>query len=180
MKATVDNKIGIDVRNLTPDVRKQVPDLMNDKTMKRKNARHFLEEKGERVLEDIYLLLKSGNHQLRWEAAKALEDIASEKSIPVLIKLMNDKESEFRWLAAEGLRKIGRKSIVPLLQLVIEKGQSPRIRTGAHYVLNEVLTDVEKLEMENLMEALGNYYETGETAPVWASEAINYFSKGLA
>ena len=177
MKTALNTKIGIDVRKLTPEVRKHVPDLIHDKTMKRMNARHFLEEEGDKVLDDIHLLLKSGNHQLKWEAAKALEDIASVRAIPELIRLMNDKESEFRWMAAEGLRKLGRRSIVPLLELVIEKGQSPRIRTGAHYVLNEVLTDIEKLEMENLMEALSNYYETGETAPVWASEAIKHFPR---
>ncbi len=180
MKATMNNDLGINLNQLTPDIRKQVPGLVATKTTKRKTARHFLENRGEEALDDIYLMLKSDNYQLRWEAAKALEDIASPKSIPVLIAMMNDKDTEFRWMAAEGLRKIGRKSIVPILQLVIEKGQSPRIRTGAHYVLNEILTDIEKLELENLMEALANYYETGETAPIWAAEAINLYSRAMA
>jgi len=175
MKTAENSEIGINMQKISPEVQVLIPDLMDDSTLKRQDARHKLENMGEPILEDLYHLLHAKNHQLRWEAAKTLEDIASEKSIPELIKLMHNSESEFRWMAAEGLRKIGRKSIVPVLKLVENSGQSPHIRTGAHHILNALLTDVEKLEHKNLMESLNNYYETGETAPVWASSAIKYF-----
>jgi len=177
MKTTVNGEVGIDVDKVSPEVRLLIPDLMDESTIKRKDARHALENRGEEVLEDLHYLIRSKNHQLRWEATKALEDIASEKSIPEFIKMMHDKESEFRWMAAEGLRKVGRSAIIPVLKLVEKSGQSPHIRTGAHHVLNALLTEGEKLEFENLMETLNNYYETGETAPVWASRAIKVFMK---
>ncbi len=175
MKTNGNGEIGIDLDKLNPEVKALIPGLMEETTVKRQDARHKLEKKGEAILDDLHYMLKTKNHQLRWETAKALENIASTKSIHELIKMMHDSETEFRWMAAEGLKKIGRESIVPVLRLVMKNGQSPHIRTGAHHILNALFTDVEKLENENLMESLNNYYETGETAPVWASSALKKF-----
>lgn len=180
MKTNVNPETGINEEKLKPEVRALLNDLMDDSTIKRKDARHWLESKGEEVLQDLHYLVRAKNHQLRWEAAKALEDIASVNSLPVLIKMMHDHETEFRWMAAEGLRKIGRGSILPVLELVESTGHSLHIRQGAHHVLNALFTDKEKLEYKNLMDALTNSNELGDTAPVWAVEALERLSKSSA
>ncbi len=177
MNANKNPETGLDLEKLQPEVRELLPGLMEESTVKRKEARLALEKKGETVLDDLYYLLETKNHQLRWEAAKVLEEVASPKSIPVLIKLMHDSETEFRWMAAEGLRKIGRESIPAVLQLVEKDGQSHQIRMGAHHVLNALYTDQEKQQQENLMDALINQKELGETAPAWAAEALNRLAK---
>lgn len=176
MKTKENIETGINEHKLQPKVKNLLNDLMDESTMKRKNARHFLESEGEAVLDDLYVLLRAKNHQLRWEAAKALEDIASPKSMKVFVKMMHDGESEFRWMAAEGLRKIGRESIPAVLKLVEDSGQSPHIRIGAHHVLNALFIDQEKLQYKNLMDALSNSNELGETAPVWAAYAHPKFN----
>ncbi|MCB0806619.1 MAG: HEAT repeat domain-containing protein [Bacteroidales bacterium] len=179
MKTNEIHETGIKEEKLQPEVRALLNDLMSGNTIKRKEARHWLESQGEDVLDDLHYLLRAKDHQLRWEAAKALEDIASSKSIPVFIKLMHNHETEFRWMAAEGLRKIGKESIPAVLELVENSGQSVHIRQGAHHVLNALYSEQEKLEQKNLMDALSNSNELGETAPVWAEEALERLSKRI-
>src|SRR5664280_2213328 len=85
---------------------------------------------GKTVIPQLHRLLDSKNDLLRSEAAKIVEPISDRRSIPFLIRLLDDKEFEIRWIAAEGLIKIGRRSILPL-----HRTSAKRVSISCHSLL---------------------------------------------
>jgi len=75
---------------------------------------------------------------VRWEAAKALSQIANPASIQALLEALSDKTFEVRWMAAEGLIRIGRKAVIPLLEALVEHSDSYWLREGIHHVLHDM------------------------------------------
>lgn len=74
--------------------------------------------------------------QMRWEAAKALGALNDNKSIPALVKALEDSDSDVAWLAAEALRQFNRRAWAPILRALINsEGKSGSLRRGAHQVL---------------------------------------------
>jgi HEAT repeat protein len=145
---------------------------------KKLSARRDLAGMGKSILPQMHILVESENRLLRMEAVKIVELIASRKSIPVLINLLDDKEFEIRWIAAEGLIKIGRRSILPLLKS-IRDGKSSFLRNkGAHHVLVGLLNENEKDKLMSLLLSLDDSHELGGIAPVEASKAIKTLYKG--
>jgi hypothetical protein len=139
---------------------------------KKLSARNTLVKMGKTIIPKMHKLLASENTLLRRETAKIVELIADRRSIPVLIRLLDDKEFEIRWIAAEGLIKIGRKSIRPLLKSVRDGKSSLFQNKGAHQVLESLLYETEKKKLTLLLLVLENYHELGETAPMEASKAL--------
>jgi HEAT repeat protein len=155
---------------------KLIKELIDSEDYARKhNARITLVKKGNKVIPHMLKLLSSKNRLLRMEAAKVIELVADISSIPLLITLLNDKVFDIRWIAAQGLIRIGRKSIKPLLKSVCSGKNSLFLDNRAHHVLNKLLYENEKLELNSLMLSLDNYHETGETAPFEASKALKQF-----
>jgi HEAT repeat protein len=83
-------------------------------------ARRQLVDHRSRAVASLVKTLSDEYHWVRWEAAKALSQIGSQKSIHALAEALSDKEFDVHWLAAEGLIRIGRKSIVPMLTVLVE------------------------------------------------------------
>ncbi len=147
-------------------------------SVKKLAARNALQEMGKTIIPRLHGLLDSDNGLLRLEVAKTVALIADRRSIPVLIRLLDDIEFEIRWIAAEGLIKIGRRSILPLLRSIGSGDGSYYLNKGAHHVLNGLLNESEKKKFKPLLSSLDNVKELGETSPLEASKAMKTAFKG--
>ena len=116
-------------------INKLIEALKSKEGFRRQAARKQLVEIGEPAIEYLKELLDSKDHHTRWEAIKAIGEIASIDSIPLLIEYTKDGESDIRWLAAKGLINIGRPSIKPLVSALVEDYRSVFLREATHHVL---------------------------------------------
>ena len=136
------------------------------------DTRRLLVGSGKKILPQLHDLLQTNNDELRKEVAKVVELISDDKSVPVLISLLDDTEFEIRWIAAEGLINIGRKSIGPLLKSIRDGKNSYLLDKGAHHVLKHLLTESEKSDLKTLLLSLDNKLETRGNAPAEAANAL--------
>ena len=164
---------GIDYEIFRPDIRPLIENLESDEGMVRQNAREKLVGKGDGVVDEISKLLDAKKKILRWEAAKTLEGIATEKAIGPLIQLFEDKLSDIRWIAAMGLIKIGEPAVKPLLEAIVEKSDSYYLNKGAHHVLNSLEDEELKDQLQPVISALKNRKMVAELAPVEAKKILN-------
>ena len=128
----------------------------------RKNARESLVLMGNPAISSLaWVLQNSKVYKVRWEAAKALATIGSEKAIPALVKALEDLESDVVWLAAEALKKF-RKTAWPeiLNSLIKRRAVSVSLRHAAHHVFRKQQEDGFNELLENLRKAL-----VSETTP---------------
>ena len=108
----------------------------------RQKARKNLVTLGTAAVPSLLDLL--GNYkavQARWEAAKALGSIDDARSIPALVRALEDDDPDVAWLAAVALRRYKKAAWPPLLRLLLsrvlvaEGVDSTAIRRGAHHIL---------------------------------------------
>jgi HEAT repeat protein len=85
-----------------------VVELGNKDGFVREQARLLLVYIGEPAVVPLIEALSDRRKQVRWEAAKALSDIADPASAPALVEVLKDRVFDIRWLAAVGLIAIGR------------------------------------------------------------------------
>jgi len=111
--------------------------LASKERREREAARLALVSRGTEALDALVECLADGRHHVRWEAAKALADLADARAAPALVRLLEDEESGIRWLAAEGLIALECDGL-PALLGALEHGHSQRLREGAHHVLREL------------------------------------------
>jgi HEAT repeat protein len=112
-----------------------IKDLSNPNGIKRQKARYAIVKIGNPALDYLLELQKSEKHITRWESIKAISEIGSSDSIPILINALEDEEFDVRWLAAEGLIEIGITSVRPLLKEFISNKDSIHLKEGVHHVL---------------------------------------------
>jgi HEAT repeat protein len=146
--------------------------LDTDNYSKKLSARETLVKMGKSIIPQMHKLLDSDNDLLQMETSKIVELIADRRSIPFLLRLLDDKIFDIRWIAAEALIKIGRQSICPLLKSIRDGKGSLVFNRGAHHILLDLLSENEKDQLIPLLNSLDNYYELRETAPVQASIAL--------
>ena len=113
---------------------------------------------------------------MRWEAAKALSQIANPASIQALLEALSDKEFDVRWLAAEGLIRIGRKVVGPLLETLVEHSDSLWLREGIHHVLHDMNRGNLDKTLRPVLTALEGT-EPSLEAPLAARGALNVLKK---
>jgi len=106
----------------------------------RQHARQTLVSIGEGAVSPLINALQDREGHVRWEAAKALMDIASPAAAPALVATLRDEDSSIRWLAAEALIALGPDCLDPVLQGTIEHSDSIFMREGAHHVLRELVS----------------------------------------
>ena len=104
----------------------------------RQKARETLTVIGRQAVGHLIPLLKDPEDDVRWEAAKALADIADVRAASELVATLEDSNFGVRWLAAEGLIAIGR-DVLPSL----DGGPHKTFRfglaaEGAHHVLHDL------------------------------------------
>jgi HEAT repeat protein len=104
-------------------------------------ARRRLVRIGKPAVPALLRALADPQAQRRWEAAKALSQIADPSTADALVAALQDDNSGVRWLAAEGLIAIGPDAVEPLLNGLIEHPKSILYREGAHHVLHDLEDD---------------------------------------
>jgi hypothetical protein len=91
----------------------------------------------------IRTLQNSKEDHVRWEAAKTLGAIGDIRSIPVLVRALEDSNPDVAWLAAEALKKFKKAAWPQLLNTLSKKTRSDSflLRQGAHHVLRSQKED---------------------------------------
>lgn len=135
-------------------------------------ARRALVELGPLAREPLVAALRSPNHTVRWEAAKALSELADPASGPALVQALTDERFDVRWLAAVGLIALGQAGLVPLLQ-ALEHASWDRVllRDGARHILRAQLGGPHGHALAPVVTALEGP-EPAVTAPLAAYRAL--------
>lgn len=150
-----------------------ISELRSNDHLVSQQARRKLVKMGSRAVERLVRELSSSRQWVRWEAAKALGQIADTSSIDALVTALEDREFDVRWLAAEALINIGQNSIIPLLEAVLDHGDtSVFLRHGAHHVLHDMPRGKLNAILEPVMKSLEDT-ESPEIALVEAGKAID-------
>lgn len=109
---------------------------LNDKNGHvRQQARWTLVHRGADAVPALVEALSAPDRNMRWEAAKALGEIADPSAAPALVGALDDERFGVRWLAAEGLIRIGEVALPPLMAALAGSANSVWLRGGAHHVL---------------------------------------------
>ena len=102
----------------------------------RTHAREELVEIGDLSVIALIGALDSENTFVRWEASKALGQIANPQATKALIARLSDGEFAIRWLAAEALMEMDLAGVIAVLHaLVQESPEDVWLREGAHHIL---------------------------------------------
>jgi len=121
-----------------PDLRDLIQQLSSDNPTGREWARDTLVLIGEKALPELANLLDSPVAHVRWEAVKAMSEIARPESTEQFLRMLDDPESGVRWLAATGLVNVGYSSVAAVLSYLAEHPTSKPIRASAHHVLHDL------------------------------------------
>ncbi len=139
--------------------------------VERQLARERLQEIGGLAVPGLVRALESPSEHLRWEAAKALGEIADPAAAPALVNRLQDGKAAVRWLAAIALINLGHDALMPLLQGLEGNADSIWFRDGVHHVLHSLIRDGIAEEAVPVLEALENL-EPSIEAPVAAYHVL--------
>lgn len=149
-----------------------VADLASQDELVRTDARQSLVGIRGPAVSALIGALGDPRRQVRWEAAKALGEIANPRAAPALVRALRDTEFSVRWLAAEGLIAFGPKGLVPLLRALIEHSDSVWMRQGAHHVLHDLARGDLREVLQPVLAALQGI-EPSLEAPLAAETALD-------
>lgn len=137
-------------------ISKLISDLGNEDGRVREKARRALVKMGAPAIDYLTELVYAKKDRLRWEAIKAMGQIADPVTAPFLINAFEDDDPGVRWLAAEGLINLGPVVVEPVVKAVVERIDSVFIRAGAHHVLNELNRALMDKQILDLLHVLRN------------------------
>jgi HEAT repeat protein len=140
--------------------------LRDREGLTRERAREHLVSLGQSATPLLLPLLSDRDAQTRWEAAKALSEIADPAAIPSLIATLEDEDTDVRWLAAEGLVAIGPPTARPLLRALIDRVKSVSVREGTHHVLRELRETAIGDDIADVYAALSKTYSNAQVVDV--------------
>lgn len=149
-----------------------ITDLGSQDGFIRLRARQYLVTIGRRSISHLVKALESKDTIMRWEAAKALEQIGDPLAIEVLVDALEDDMFDVRWMAAEGLIIIGRYAIIRLLERLIKHPESEWLREGAHHVIRCQKDPKLRLILQPLLRILEDLGASLEV-PLAAERALN-------
>jgi HEAT repeat protein len=141
----------------------------------RTKARKSLVAIGKQAVLPLSLVLENSKiYKARWEAAKALGEIGELKSIPSLVKALEDPETDVAWLAAKALEKFRKAAWPELLRALVNHGsESVSLQHGAHHILRK-----QKVEGYNdLLDILRTALETGSVPETISPAAYNILQR---
>jgi HEAT repeat protein len=148
-----------------------IADLASQSPLVRANARQSLVAMRGPAVAPLIEALADPKRQVRWEAAKALSQIADPAAAAALVRSLRDRGFGVRWLAAEGLIALGSKGLVPLLRALIDHSDSVWLRQGAHHVLHDLAKGNLKDLLQPVVAALEDV-EPSLEVPVAAGTAL--------
>jgi len=126
--------------------------------------------------------LEDPDWHVRWEAAKALHDIADPRAAPALVRALRDRRFGVRWLASDALIALKEASLPALLGALVHQGDSVLLRNGAHHVLHDLNRGHVSREMAAVLRPVIEALESIEpsvTAPVAAQKALDELPKRI-
>jgi HEAT repeat protein len=153
-----------------------VSQLRSKNPMERRAGREKLVASGRAAVVALMELSYDPTVHSRWEAVKALGEIASPTAIPALLDAMDDEEFEVRWLAAEGLMAIGYPALRPLLSALIRRSGSIAMSGSAHHALTGLTRKLRLPWLRPVIRALA-HQEPGVTVPPVAYDALQQLSR---
>jgi len=171
-----------------PSIETLINTLSSHKDRAREGARHTLVAMGKAAVPSLIKALKNKSALMKWEAAKALEEIGDPETAPVLVGALEDDNFDVRWLAAEGLIKMNIRGLKPLLEALELRGDSVLLREGAHHVFHDltkgglrkylvpVLASLEALEPGDEVPWMASH-ELGVEVPLAARRALEMLEK---
>jgi HEAT repeat protein len=138
--------------------------LSSPNAVERQSAREHMVFMGSLVVPHLIKCLSDTQRQVRWEAAKALGEIADPIASTALVGALEDRDGDVRWLAAVALIAIGREGLRPLLAALIEHSDSDWLREGAHHLCHELAKTEDGQIVKPVLDAL-NASEPEVTVP---------------
>jgi HEAT repeat protein len=119
-------------------IERLIADLRSPDGEIRREARETLTFIGKPAVDFLLPLLQEPGDDVRWEATKALAEIADPRAASELVSALMDHDYGIRWMAGEGLIRLGRHGLKPLLEKLTEHSESTWLRRGAHRYLKEL------------------------------------------
>ncbi len=113
-----------------------VQSLQSNEGVVRAHARSSLVKAGKSAVPYLINLLSSPHDHLRWEACKALGEIADPSAAEYLVRALEDDNMDVRWVAAEALIALSEDALPPLLRALETRFDSIFLREGAEHVLH--------------------------------------------
>lgn len=160
-----------EITNLTPVERLMINLASQDRQIRRQ-ARKQLVAMGQVIIPVLLKALIDPNDQIRWQSAKALNEIGDPTAAVGLVKALEDEALEVRWRAAEALVTLEHDGLIPLLQALRQHSASVYLREGAHHVLRSLaVTSNLKDLVEPVLAALEDI-EPVMAVPVAANAAL--------
>jgi HEAT repeat protein len=149
-----------------------VADLGSKRAGQRIKARAAIVRMGAGAVPPLLDALAAGQQHVRWEAAKALAEIADPAAAERLVEALGDKDTDVRWVVAEALIALGCEAVKPLLTTL----ENPDLPDGVHQTAHHVLHDLAKRgDLASLLTPVLKAYEEPEPAvavPLAAAEAL--------
>jgi hypothetical protein len=156
----------------TPKLEELVERLGSTDPVARETSREKLVEMGgSDVTRALVRELVDSNEHVRWEAAKALSEIADPVAAPGLMHALEDDNEDVRWLAAEGLVSLGEVGLVTTLSGLIKRARSIEFCKSAHHVMHHLAQQGHADIATPVLEALQTF-EPEITAPTAAYKAL--------
>jgi HEAT repeat protein len=152
-----------------------VNQLENENGKVRARARKSLVTIGKQAVPYLLPVLENSKvYKARWEAAKALSEINDLKSIPTLVKALEDPESDVAWLAAKALEKFRKAAWPELLRALVNRGsESILLQHGAHHILRKQKTE----GYNDLLDILRTALESGSVPESISPAAHNILAR---
>ncbi|HDL18323.1 MAG TPA: HEAT repeat domain-containing protein [Bacteroidetes bacterium] len=173
------SKINIEKEN----IRSLFFDLGGENGLNRQEARKVFVSRGTDAVDYLAEAIIIANHNeklanfgvspghLKWEALKALVEIANPSSTPLFLDAMKDEDNSIRWLAAEGFSALQNDGLKYLLDALIKSPDSLFLRRGAHHVLSTFIQLRKIPGMRELLNELKNPVED-ERIPLSAKKVL--------
>jgi HEAT repeat protein len=161
-------------------VNQLIADLHTHDWKQRERARWQLAMLRERAVKPLIDALEDPDWHVRWEAAKALEEIADARAAPALVRALRDRRFGVRWLASDALIALREAGVPSLLKALAEDGDSIFLRNGTHHVLRDLTRGHVRREVAEILEPVIRALESIEpsvTAPVAAQRALGELPK---
>jgi HEAT repeat protein len=137
------------------DITTLVDQLGDHDGLKRQKARASLVSLDGSAVPSLIKALSDPSRDVRWEAVKALGDIADPSAAPALVEALEDERFGVRWLAAEALIALGPgAALPPLMQALSRSSDSVWLRQGAHHILRTLARDGLPQSVQPVLSAL--------------------------
>lgn len=138
----------------------------------RARARERLVRIGSAAVPELIAALDSDDVRTRWEAGKALADIADPVASETLVAHLSDPDPDVRWVLGMALFSIGRAAVVPLLHGLLDNETMRASYDGAHVALHALAKDDLHPILQPVLAALDSH-EPEIATPVEAHQALD-------